>query len=117
MCTHMHMPVCVCVCGGRGAVRQTPAFWSNASSCRLNQDELILSPRGLIIEQGGRVLAPALPHLVDLWRPHPDHLFVLGVGEENVQVLSLLGISVVCRPHAKFHVLLLAGQVLYVVGP
>lgn len=42
------------------------------------------------------MVTPAWEHLVDLRRPLPNQLFVPGVREEDVQVLPLLGIVIVC---------------------
>ena len=42
------------------------------------------------------MVTPAWEHLVDLRGPLPIQLFVPGVREEDVQVLPLLGIVVVC---------------------
>lgn len=47
------------------------------------------------------MVTPAWEHLVDLGGPLPNQLFVPGVCEEDVQVLSLLGIVVVCMQQGK----------------
>ena len=73
-----------------------PAFRPNACCCRFHQNELVLPLGWWLIEEGRPVVTPALPHLIDLWGPLPDQLLVPGVCEEDVQVLPLLGVVVVC---------------------